>query len=199
MLHFNSLEECLATLDEIWTSGQSFDAPLIYIATDILNALIKACDNLDGLYPVFGSIDFMYNFIFKSRDSEKLLEYLRKLAKTVVEINSKMITDDVDRNLQKIVEYLEKNFCDPNISLTIMSRDIHLSVSYISTLLKKKLNTSFVKMLTNLRMNRAKLLLKDQNLKIVDVAEQLGFNNSYYFSHSFRKHTGLSPREYKSI
>ena len=198
MLHFNSLGECLATLDEIWASGQNFNVPEVYVSTSILNALIKACENLDDLYISFGSIDSMYSFIFENRDSDKVLEYLRKLAKSVVEVNNKTITDDVDRNLQRIVDFLETNFCDPGISLSTMSKEIHLSVSYISTLLKRKLNTSFVKMLTDLRMKRAKILLRDQSLKIVDVAEQLGFSNSYYFSHSFKKYTGLSPREYKS-
>ena len=199
MLHFNSLEDCLLALDEIWASGQNHNVPQIYVSTNILNALIKACENLDDLSSNFGSIDSMYSFVFENRDSDETHEYLRKLAKSVIEVNNKSITDDVDRNLQRIVTYLEANFCAPDISLSAMSKEIHLSVSYISTLLKRKLNTSFVKMLTDLRMKRAKILLRDQSLKIVDVAEHLGFSNSYYFSHSFKKYAGLSPREYKSL
>ena len=199
MLHFNSLEECLLSLDEIWASGQNSNVPPVYVSTNILNALIKACENLDDLNSEFGSVDSMYSFVFENRDSDEVLEYLKKLAKSVVEVNNKTITDDVDRNLQRIVAYLEANFCNQDISLPALSKEVHLSVSYISTLLKRKLNTSFVKMLTDLRMNRAKVLLKDRNLKIVDVAEQLGFSNSYYFSHSFKKYVGLSPREYKGL
>ena len=198
MLHFNSLEECLLALDEIWANGQNFNVPPVYVSTNILNALIKACENLDDLCAKFGSVDSMYSFIFENRDSDEVHEYLRKLAKSVIVINNKTITDDVDRNLQRIVAYLDANFCNQDISLSSVSKEVHLSVSYISTLLKRKLNTSFVKMLTDLRMKRAKVLLRDRNLKIVDVAEQLGFSNSYYFSHSFKKYAGLSPREYKT-
>ncbi|MDD6735853.1 MAG: AraC family transcriptional regulator [Clostridiales bacterium] len=47
-------------------------------------------------------------------------------------------------------------------------------------------------------MERAKLLLSDTSVKIGEIAELLGYEDSFYFSNVFKKHTGLSPRSYRT-
>jgi two-component system response regulator YesN len=55
-----------------------------------------------------------------------------------------------------------------------------------------------VKLLTEMRMEKAKELLGSPALKIIDIAERLGYNDSYYFSHCFKKYTGVSPKEFRN-
>jgi two-component system response regulator YesN len=64
-------------------------------------------------------------------------------------------------------------------------------------LFKKKKETTFIRYLTSLRMQKAKDLLINSNLKIVKIAEILGFSDAYYFSNRFKKMNGLSPRQFK--
>ncbi|MCL2486095.1 MAG: helix-turn-helix transcriptional regulator, partial [Oscillospiraceae bacterium] len=56
---------------------------------------------------------------------------------------------------------------------------------------------SFVKMLTGMRMEKAKDLLGNPSMKIIDIAEQLGYSDPYYFSHCFKKNVGMSPKEFR--
>ena len=94
---------------------------------------------------------------------------------------------------------MDAHFCDADLSFELMAKDVNFSVSYISALFKKKMGTSFVKHLTALRMEKAKELLGDASIKIVDAAEQLGYADPYYFSHCFKKYTGVSPKEFRGL
>ena len=48
------------------------------------------------------------------------------------------------------------------------------------------------------RVKRAKELLRDSNLKIYEVSQEVGFENPHYFSRIFKRHTGMTPYEYRS-
>ena len=69
-------------------------------------------------------------------------------------------------------------------------------MSYISAILKKN-NTSFTKYLTEVRMEKAKILLANPENKLLTIANQVGYEDAYYFSHCFKKYTGISPLEYR--
>ena len=55
-----------------------------------------------------------------------------------------------------------------------------------------------MRLLTAMRMEKARELLLNPVLKILDVAERLGYSDSYYFSHCFKKHMGISPKEFRT-
>lgn len=113
-------------------------------------------------------------------------------------MNESKIVDSVERNMQNILDYIHTHYTDPNLNLESLAAGVNFSISYISALFKKNLNTTFVKYLTNLRMERAQELLINPDLKIVDVAQQLGYNDPYYFSFCFKRQTGVSPKEYRA-
>ncbi|MDO4650102.1 MAG: helix-turn-helix transcriptional regulator, partial [Eubacteriales bacterium] len=71
-----------------------------------------------------------------------------------------------------------------------------MSTAYLSVLFKSEVGTSFIKYLTELRIKKAKGLLK-QGLKVKDVSEQVGYSNYRYFCDIFKKYTGQTPHEYK--
>lgn len=198
ILHAQSAGDCIEQIGSIRKAlGNSKDS-VYYVAISILNVLIKACDDLEGLYRWFGAPDALYRRLFEIKTEDEIFDYLKELARAVRELNDGVLVDNVERNLRKVVSYMEAHFDDPDINFESLAREVNFSVSYISALLKKRMGVSFVKMLTGLRMEKAKELLINPSLKIIDIAEQLGYNDSYYFSHCFKKHTGLSPKEYRS-
>ena len=198
ILHSQTTEDCIERIDLVRNSLSSSRNSLYYAATGILNVLIRGCDDLDGLYAQCGGPDMLYRRLFEIKTDDEVYDYLKEMVRIIRKLNDGVIVDNMERNLRLITAYMEAHFCDPEISFETLAREVNFSVSYISTLLKKKLNTSYVKMLTDLRMERAKELLANPSLKIIDIAEQLGYNDSYYFSHCFKRHVGVPPKEFRN-
>jgi len=198
LLHSQTTQDCIQRIDHIRNTLINSRDSLYYAATGILNVLIKGCDNIEGLYARYGGIDKLYRKLFEIKTDDEIFDYLKELVRMVRELNDGVIVDNVERSLHLVTTYLETHFCDPDISFESLAREVNFSVSYISALLKKRLNTSFVKMLTELRMEKAKELLTNPSLKIIDIAEKLGYNDSYYFSHCFKKHVGVPPKEFRN-
>ena len=115
---------------------------------------------------------------------------LRKLNLTTKMTNSQKLLDSG-------VTYIDTNYSDPEISMESVCEYLGISVSYLSLLFKKHKETTFVKYLTKVRMDRAKELLKLTEQRIIEIAEACGFKDVYYFSHSFKKVMGVSPKKYR--
>ncbi|HIT64513.1 MAG TPA: helix-turn-helix transcriptional regulator, partial [Candidatus Ventrimonas merdavium] len=71
-----------------------------------------------------------------------------------------------------------------------------LSPNYLSALFKKTCNIGFTEYITQKKIARAKALLLEQDYKIYEVAERLGFESAFYFSKVFKKVEGISPRDF---
>ena len=164
--------------------------------SNILNAIVKSCDDLDAFYGE-NKISF-YERLFEMKTLDDTFAWFESLIAKIKTINQDTIEDSIQRNLNKIINYIDSHYTDNDLNLEILADKVNISISYISAILKKERNTTFVKYLTFLRMEKAKELLKNPNIKIVDVAEAVGYSEPYYFSHSFKKYQGVSPKEYRT-
>ena len=95
-------------------------------------------------------------------------------------------------------EYVRENFNDPNISLISTARHVGMSAAHFSTVFSQTLGRPFIHYLTDLRIERAKELLRTTNMRLADIALEVGYNEPNYFSQVFRKAEGMTPKEYRS-
>lgn len=106
--------------------------------------------------------------------------------------NVKKIEDD---SFVKIINYLENNYAS-NISLNLLSRKFNLNTFYIIKLFKTQTNLTPHTYLLNIRINKAKQLLK-KGLSLVDTALECGFYDQSHFHRNFVKIVATTPKEYK--
>lgn len=99
--------------------------------------------------------------------------------------------------IQEALDYIEQHFCE-NISLADVADAISISKNYLANLFKKELDITLISYVTNLRIEEAKRLLRQGNLKMYEVAGAVGYNDYAYFSQLFKKHTGVTLSAYKS-
>lgn len=93
-------------------------------------------------------------------------------------------------------DYIEKNYHRP-IGLNDLASYLEVTPQYISSLLTQHTQNNFTNILAEVRIEKAKHLLR-KNKKIKEVAVLVGFLNQNYFAKTFKKVTGLTPREFKS-
>ena len=98
----------------------------------------------------------------------------------------------------RIMKYIN-TYYQENITLRDVARVVSLNPNYISQLFKKVAGTTFSHYLTNLRITNAKKLLTTSDISINEVSMKTGFNDYFYFLKTFKKYTGHTPSEYRTI
>ena len=100
-----------------------------------------------------------------------------------------------DKSFEEILEYLEQNFKE-NISIDELSKKFDLNPFYIIRLFKTQINMTPHAYMINLKINKAKEILK-KNTSIVDTALECGFFDQSHFHKNFLKIVACTPNEYK--
>ncbi|MDE7251437.1 MAG: AraC family transcriptional regulator [Acetatifactor sp.] len=94
------------------------------------------------------------------------------------------------------LHYVRQHYAQ-NPSLTETAEAVHISASYLSRLFKQEFGTSYSQFLNDIKISYAMKLLVNTNLSVVEIANQCGYQNSNYFSSSFKKLIGVSPLQFR--
>jgi two-component system response regulator YesN len=86
---------------------------------------------------------------------------------------------------------------DSTLMLQDVARAVNMSNSRFSTVFSQQSGKTFTEYLTALRIHRAQELLRDTDLRSSQIAFEVGFNDSHYFSYLFKKSVGMTPGEYR--
>ena len=163
---------------------------------NIMNVVINFSASIDAdLNSVIGGdiLGIMSQFSSLEQIFDWLLSTLLKLR----ELNLSTKMSNSQKLLDSAIKYIDTNYGDAKISMETVCDELGLSISYISLLFKKNKDTTFVKYLTKVRIEKAKELLTLTGNRIVEIATECGFKDVYYFSHCFKKYSGLSPKKYR--
>ena len=123
--------------------------------------------------------------------------YLESIAEKYFAKREDVHTDADAAIVHKVNSYILEHL-EEDLSIPKLGEIVGLHPSYLSRIYKKVTNQSPGQYITTLRLNMAKELLRDPAMKIQTVAEKSGLNTASYFTHFFKKHTGMTPQEYRS-
>lgn len=133
------------------------------------------------------------NMIYNKKIKKYFLEDLDEL--------SEILEDDKNlysaTSIKLAIQFITNNF-DKNITLKDVADEVYLSQNYLSELFKKETGEGFYEFLSNYRIKRAKEILLTTNLKIYEVAESVGYNDSITFGRAFKKITGVTPNNFRN-
>lgn len=104
----------------------------------------------------------------------------------------------VKLRLQKALEYMDANFLS-NPSLNDISSKAYMAPNYFHKIFKETFGLTPFEYMLDKRMNIAKELLGFSSLNIKQIAEQAGYNDEFYFSKVFKKHSGVSPSKFRTL
>lgn len=104
---------------------------------------------------------------------------------------------DTTATISSIVSYIDLNYGDQNISLASIADMFHMNESYLSSMFKQSLDIKFSTYIEELRISKAKELLKTTNLTIGDIGQQVGYYSTNSFCRAFKRTSGVSASEYR--
>ncbi|KZL89491.1 AraC family transcriptional regulator [Clostridium magnum] len=98
--------------------------------------------------------------------------------------------------IKKCIAYINEHYKE-NITLDTIANMVHLNASYFSSVFKKEMGASFSSYLNKIRIEQSKLLLKNTDYSILNIALEIGFEDQSYFSKVFKSLTNMTPKQYK--
>jgi AraC-like DNA-binding protein len=99
---------------------------------------------------------------------------------------------------EKIIDILNENV-EGNIKIEDVINKLNYSKTYVFNSFKKQTGSSIIAYYTHLKIERAKKLLTQTDLALLDISEKLCFDTQSYFSKTFKKYTGYTPLNYRKI
>ena len=97
----------------------------------------------------------------------------------------------------RIADYVDRHYADPDLSIDALSGIFKISPSYLSRIFKREKGTGVLPYLQNKRITQAMVLLGTTNLKIREVALQVGYLSDQTFARTFKSVTGSTPSAYR--
>jgi len=102
-----------------------------------------------------------------------------------------------DLFMQRLMNCINKHISEKDFSIEMICDEVGISRSQLHRRLKEKTNQSTSIFLRNVRLYQAEKLLRESNMRITEIADQVGFSQLNYFSNSFKELYGVSPSEYR--
>lgn len=99
--------------------------------------------------------------------------------------------------VEQALSFTKEHYADPDLSIQKVCGHLHISSGYFCGIFKKEVQLTFLQYLMQIRMEAAKELLRSTEMKSFEIAGQVGFAEPNYFSFCFKKHVGVSPKEYR--
>ena len=145
--------------------------------------------------------DLCQRFVQKSDQCGSAQELFRHLSGILCESVDAILQDRRQAEKKPVraaKQYIQQHYMQP-ISLEEVADFVGFNASYFSTLFKKESGKNFLEYLSEVRMNRAKELLRQTNLTVANICSQVGYNDLKHFTQSFKKATGLKPNEFRKL
>lgn len=164
----------------------------------IMNTLLRKAAENGGVHPIYlDSISSEFAIKIEKLSSVQAVENLmnemfRSYCRLVKNHSSKQYSPIV----QKIITIVDYDLT-ANLSLNALAGMLNINASYLSSRFKKETGETLTDYVNQKRIKQAKRLLKTTNLQIQTVAQYCGILDLHYFSKLFKKHTGLTPKEYR--
>lgn len=154
---------------------------------------------LEDRYPQkkaeFQNYQLIMNQIKDMENLDKLIEFI---ADYLVQASKLIASASADNVIRRIYAYLEKNYQN-DLKLETIAKMFNYNSAYLGKIFKKEMGESFNNVIDKIRIENAKKLLSETDLKVYQVSEKVGYSNIDYFYAKFKKYVGVSPKEFQKM
>lgn len=188
------VQTLIARMDDAKVHVRQYQAYMI----SIINCLTKLMQQYDlNLDQMFDQEERYLEMLTGRPKRENFAAWLIQVA---CRMNEEM-NRERDKTARKVIldakQYILDHYTDPDLSVEMICRELHISPAYFSTMFKKETGQTYVAYLTEVRLNRAVELLNETDDKTYVIAKKVGYQEQNYFSYVFKKKFGVSPTRYR--
>jgi len=158
----------------------------------------------DHVFNVYGeeSVEILrlYKRVVHMHNFQDFHDYFHHVVSLLDKLNAyvstmKLVHND-HRDMKKAIQYIHDNY-NKDLNMAMVSNHVSLNYTYFSQAFKNYTKESFVHYIKRVRVDKAKELLLNTELKVMEIGMQIGFENVKHFHRVFRELEGISPNEYR--
>lgn len=170
------------------------------IGINIKNLFCMVLCNIEGKKiekKILAKIEEIFSYKVNIICSERFfsINEIKRTYKNYVSCYENKLVNIESKAIKDALQYIEEHY-NEKITLEVLAKELYLNESYLSKLFKKEIGLNFSDFLNNIRIEKSKKLLLENNYKIYEIADKVGFSNSKYFISVFKNKTGKTPKEY---
>lgn len=201
VLKFGHEANVLSTIDNIFDDMyKSIHQGIRHCQRICFQLILIPSRSLMELEMNINEIEYSENDLYEKIFNTETIEDMKALIIDYYKFVNKIIEYKRNKKHSSVVEQI-KNIINENFSKNITVNDIanevYLTSTYICTVFKQEVGETINDYITKIRINKAKELLKDRKHKLYNISYAVGYSDPSYFTKLFKKHTGLSPRNYR--
>lgn len=199
VLDTDALSQIIANMKEDVLKAKGIDGSIIRSTADAVFDFYEAGMKSTGLWKEEKEVSKMYHEIFNlCQTSSQVFDQLSYLLNNDLSGIRHEKNQSLMKPIRMVMEYLQQHYNEP-VRLEDMSEMVGFNSTYFSSLFKKETGENFSDYLIALRVRRAKELLTDTEMKIADIADEVGYLDLKYFTKIFKRSAGVNPSDYRKL
>ncbi|WP_171649948.1 AraC family transcriptional regulator [Paenibacillus foliorum] len=168
------------------------------IVVEFASTFMKAMIELPGRTEQDSlSFEQVHNQLLQCRSIKDLEEELDKIIKLLC--HSERQSGVNNELMEKVQVYVNQHYCDPNLNVSLIGDAFDLTPPYLARLFKNHNGESLLEYLQKNRIAHAKRLLKETSASVLEIGNQVGFNEISTFNRIFKKYEGITPGKYREL
>ncbi len=166
------------------------------VFSELISAINRLCKeyHLD-MADLYDQNEVPHEVLVRLETLNEIQSWIRAVFDRLLTMLARKRNENLSLFIQQAVHYVNHHYCE-DISLSDVAGAIAISNNYLSSQFKEEMGIALTEYMSDLRVNKAKLLLAEGKLDLKEVARQCGFNSYTYFLQVFKRKTGLTPKEF---
>jgi AraC-like DNA-binding protein len=201
-IHLKDINEVHRNIDILCNNIKASNQPLYilkFLSYELISIVIKQTYELNIYDQLVQHNVFNITSLFECNDIDELIISIKKACNYICQY-MKQATDYKNNNTtNKFINYIHENCFLYDFSINKMSTFFNISQSSLSQQFKHYTGNTISHYVDNLRIEKAKLLLKTTQLPIKDIIVQIGYCDSSSFTRKFKQMVGMTPGKYRAL
>lgn len=192
----NVLTELIERYGEGFVTSLDGKSLLGLITVDTRDQMKSLADELRMHLKKYVKVPFQIQLSDVIEDFHSIPDVIREMGKDSGSLEFDYYAPGGNRAMEVAVQYIRANY-NTDVTLEKVASVVFLNPAYFSQVFKQKTGSGFKEYVTGLRIEKAVHLLEHTPLKLVDIAEKIGYQDVKHFTQVFRKRMQVTPTEYR--